>query len=265
MKRTLHLSAVTAFIFLPFFITAFKGKNKSPLPKSIDKLKAVTYIPSGSWNNNSIPAFYMFTNEVSNLHYKEFLFALKSSGQTTLYNELKPDSSLWSAIDANGNDFYARTYSNMNEYPVVNISKKAAEAYCQWLSDFWNKQQSEFLVEFRLPTEAEWEYAASSGNNLSTHPYPWTGIYCRNAKGLYLAQHKAFGLTYGPKQTGSFFCNDYGLYNMSGNVAEMVADKNITKGGSWNSNEQEIKIQQQGKLEVSPCVGFRPVMTFLKR
>jgi gliding motility-associated lipoprotein GldK len=78
--------------------------------------------------------------------------------------------------------------------------------------------------EYRLPLETEWEYAARGGLDLSM--YPWGGPYTRNYKGCFLANFKPLrgnyiddGNVYTGK-VGSYEPNEYGLYDMSGNVAE---------------------------------------------
>ena len=58
----------------------------------------------------------------------------------------------------------------------------------------------------------------------------------------------------------SFFPNDFDLYNMSGNVAEMIADKNVAMGGSWNSTGFDIRIESEMPLNEFSCeIGFRPI------
>jgi len=59
--------------------------------------------------------------------------------------------------------------------------------------------------------------------------------------------------------------NNYGLYNVSGNAAEMVYNKNYTKGGSWASPAYYIQVDKREKWNQKPsdCVGFRMVQTYL--
>jgi gliding motility-associated lipoprotein GldK len=116
-------------------------------------------------------------------------------------------------------------------YPVVGISWKQAMAYCNWrtlyLNSFLDRKGRMTESGFRLPTEAQWEYAARGGR--SQAPYPWGGMYLRNKKGCLLANFKPGRGNY-PEDGGfytvradAYWPNDYGLYNMSGNVAEWTS------------------------------------------
>ena len=84
------------------------------------------------------------------------------------------------------------------------------------------------MPRFRLPTEAEWEYGSRGGYEHKL--YPWEGPYLRNSKGCFLANFKpgrgdyiADNFEY-TAPVDSYFPNDYGLYNMPGNVAEWCQD-----------------------------------------
>ena len=116
-------------------------------------------------------------------------------------------------------------------YPVVGVNWKQATAFCEWRTQYMNsyfeekKRVSE--SDFRLPTEAEWEYAARGGR--SQAPFPWGGYYLRNKKGCLLANFKPGRGNY-PEDGGfytvradAFWPNDFGLYNMAGNVAEWTS------------------------------------------
>ena len=120
------------------------------------------------------------------------------------------------------------SHPSFDDYPVVGVSWKQANAFCTWRSDFWNdwrRQHDEVQVDdFRLPTEHEWEYAARGGRDQA--PYPWGGPYVRNTKGCYLANFKPGRGAY-PEDGGyytvkvySYAPNDFGVYNMAGNVSE---------------------------------------------
>ncbi len=118
-----------------------------------------------------------------------------------------------------------------DDYPVVGISWIQANAFCDWRTKLWKDYTSETGElngeNFRLPFESEWEYAARGGLELA--PYPWGGPYVRNSKGCLLANFKPGrgnysedGGTYTVK-VGSYHANDYGLYDMAGNVSEWTS------------------------------------------
>ena len=143
-----------------------------------------------------------------------------------------PDTTVWMA------DFsYAAneplvigyfSHPSYQEYPVVGVTWKQAQAFNAWRTQLYNNYaRGDGLQErlsYQLPTEAEWEYAARGGKIGS--PYPWGGPTARNARGCLMANFKSGRGNYmddGGAYTlpvYSFMPNDYGLYNMSGNVAE---------------------------------------------
>lgn len=115
-----------------------------------------------------------------------------------------------------------------DDYPVVGVNWHQARAFANWRTTHLNAYYAEIgdngVTAFRLPTEYEWEYAARAGRDQTM--YPWGGPYVRNAKGCSLANFKPGRGDYGadggvyPIRVMSYFPNDFGLYDMSGNVAE---------------------------------------------
>ncbi len=119
-----------------------------------------------------------------------------------------------------------------DDYPVVGVSWKQAQAFCVWrtqlLTSYLDENGETTVQDFRLPTESEWEYASRGG--LQNDPYPWGGPYIRNSRGCFLANFKPLrgnyiddGGFYTVKAT-SYWPNDYGLYCMSGNAAEWTSN-----------------------------------------
>lgn len=192
-----------------------------------------------------------------------------------------------------------------DDYPVVGINWNQARAFCYWRTLLWNSFKAEDepnSEEFRLPLESEWEWAARGGQELSM--YPWGSYYTRNAKGCLLANFKPGRGNY-PEDGGmhtvkadAYFPNEYGLYNMSGNVAEwtetayqdnarnFVHDLNpdvkydarpedpeafkrkVVRGGSWKDIGYYLQCGTRSwefQDTTKSYIGFRTVLTFLGR
>jgi len=116
-------------------------------------------------------------------------------------------------------------------YPVVGVNWNQATAFCEWrtqyLNAFLESKKKSTESDFRLPTEAEWEYAARGGRSQSM--FPWGNYYLRNRKGCLLANFKPGRGNY-PEDGGfytvradAYWPNDFGLYCMAGNVAEWTS------------------------------------------
>ena len=138
--------------------------------------------------------------------------------------------------------------------PVVNVSWDDAQAYVAWLS-------AETGADYRLLTEAEWEYAARAGTTtpfhtgatIATDQANYDGLsppYGSGVRGIYRAQTTA---------AGSFAPNAFGLYDVHGNVAELVQDcyeevsgngstcsGRVLRGGSWASRPESLRSAYRG-------------------
>ncbi|MBL4708769.1 MAG: SUMF1/EgtB/PvdO family nonheme iron enzyme [Flavobacteriales bacterium] len=276
---------------------AFRGiSNKHLIPYGylfIPKEKVYTK----KYSKNADPYFLMKQTEVSNIQYKTFLFDLLIQNRKEDFLLAKPDQTQWRKTDPEYAAYMEANYfSNKiyDEHPVVNVSRKGAEMYCEWLSDEINQSQTKKLKEkklrVRLPSAEEWVHAALAGENNS---YGFGGsINRQNESGCFLANfryssetdvipftgceikdynaHTTSGLILGKgnfaSKIYSYNPNNYGLFCMSGNVAEMVTYSNGigTKGGSWNSIGENIKIkavaEYMGVESANVSIGFRPVI-----
>ena len=193
-----------------------------------------------------------------------------------------------------------------DDYPVVGVDWHMANAFCYWRTKLWNAYQTyqDGVVseDFRLPFEHEWEYASRGGHDMA--PFPWGGYYIRNSKGCLLANFKPGRGNY-PEDGGlytvkadAYFPNDYGLYNMAGNVSEWTATayyenayafihdlnpdirydakaedpeaykRKVIRGGSW---KDVMFFLQTGTRHwdfedtTKSYIGFRCALTFLGR
>ena len=105
-----------------------------------------------------------------------------------------PDTTCWINDFQNAeNEVYMRlyfTHSNYNEYPVVGVNWEQANAFCNWRTDFLLKglgPQAKFVQRYRLPTEAEWEFAARGKDGTEL---PWQQDGVSSDKGCYYANFK---------------------------------------------------------------------------
>jgi formylglycine-generating enzyme required for sulfatase activity len=121
-----------------------------------------------------------------------------------------------------------------DEYPVVGVTWAQAKAFCQWrtkqLNDFQEMNKYPGVMDYRLPSEVEWEYAARGGHQMTL--YPWGSYYTRNQEGSLLANFKPMRGNYvadsrkniATENVANFLPNSYGLYDMAGNVAEWTSN-----------------------------------------
>ncbi|MDF2158880.1 gliding motility lipoprotein GldK [Algoriphagus sp. CAU 1675] len=261
----------------------------------------------------TISEFFMDKYEVSNNKYRQFLESVKSgeyanSTPTTLkdppqlnYDELRPDTTVWtSSFTFHYGDPLMEFYFDhpaFDNYPVVGVSWEQAKKYAEWRTYYQNaNDDAEFdAPSFRLPTEAEWEYAAKGGKDVAK--YPWGGPYLKNKRGCLMANFKPGrgnyiddGFAY-TAPVDVFFPNGFGLHNMSGNVAEWVMDaysttsrsltwdldpvynvesepRKVVRGGSWKdiAHYLETSTRTYEYQDVAQAhIGFRTVMTFIGR
>jgi formylglycine-generating enzyme required for sulfatase activity len=189
----------------------------------------------------------------------------------------------------NSRDFQGSSLNGDNQ-PVVYIAWEDADSYAQWLTT-----QSGGQNKFRLPTEAEWEYACRAGSDTSRYWGDDTSQACefedvgdRSVKKLWgwedvHACDDGYGATAG---VGSFRPNAFGLYDMLGNVWEWCLDvysvdayvnhdhKNpvysnqsggsdrVIRGGNWNAPPHSVRCARRGSglpKAMNDDLGFRLV------
>jgi len=132
------------------------------------------------------------------------------------------------------------SHVGFDDYPVIGVSWDQARAFCDWRTQLQGNYRSRMNDspphDYRLPTEAEWEYAARGGR--SNTIYPWGSYYTRNTYGCFMANFKPMRGNYvadsdtraTTMKVGSFDPNDYGLYDMAGNVAEWTSSAYFEAG-----------------------------------
>ena len=213
-----------------------------------------------------------------------------------------PDTAVWvkdfnySYNDPMHQDYFH--HQSYGDYPVVGVSWEQANAFCNWRTrkknDYLKSKKNRVSVpDFRLPTEAEWEYAARGGLEFAT--YPWGSGGTQSDRGCFLANFKpvrgnyaADGALY-TMEAKSYNANDYGLYNMAGNVSEwtntaynlssyyMASTMNpnvenrknkrkIIRGGSWKDVAYFLEVGSRDYEYADTArsyIGFRTVQNYL--
>ena len=264
----------------------------------------------GDWNNTpkrvSIASFYMDETEVRNIDWLEYLTWLRRVYTTypEVYQKALPDTLVWR--DQLGyNEPMVKNYLRFPayaEYPVVGVSWEQATDYCVWRTNLYKESLSlppgQLVEPFRLPSEGEWEYAARTGKN--ENKFPWSTDELQDSKGCFLGNFKPGKGNYTEdghlitSRVGSFAPNEFGLYDMAGNVAEWTSTsysesgpsqmsdmnpdlrynaakndpyamkKKVVRGGSWKDVSQFIRSDMRTfefQNESRSYIGFRCART----
>ena len=169
-----------------------------------------------------------------------------------------PDTTCWVNDFQNAeNEIYMRLYfshPNYNEYPVVGVNWEQANAYCNWRTDFLMKGlggNAKFVQRYRLPTEAEWEFAARGKDGKEL---PWENNGVKSDNGCYYANFKPDRGNYTmdgniiTSKVGIYSANSNGLYDMAGNVAEWTSTV-YTEAGVLSMSDLNPTLKYNAALE----------------
>ncbi|MCR4919521.1 MAG: SUMF1/EgtB/PvdO family nonheme iron enzyme [Prevotella sp.] len=213
-----------------------------------------------------------------------------------------PDTTCWVNDFPNAdNEMYLRNYfSNpaYNDYPVVGVTWEQANAFCAWRTDYLLKglgPAARYVQRYRLPTEAEWEFAA---RGVEGGEFPWDKMDATSGEGCFFANFKPEGGNYTKdgnlitSKVGIYSANSNGLFDMAGNVAEWTSTiyteagveamndlnpqlaynaakedpyrlkKKSVRGGSWKDPESYIRAAwRSSEYQNQPrsYIGFRCV------
>ncbi len=235
--------------------------------------------------------FYLSKYEISVGEFRAFI---EDSGYQT---DAEKDGNSWGYEGKNWTDVVGRNWRHDPEgnpapdnHPVTNVSWNDATAYCEWLSRKTGKK-------YRLPTEAEWEYAA--GNGAQHTKYSWGNgapsgknagnvadetaanhfSWVKNVSNIFVGYTDGFALN---APIGSFNANDLGFFDMNGNVWEWCSDwyenysgnevnrnspktpGRIDRGGSWFDSPARSRVSVRRHwppTTSSSSLGFRLART----
>lgn len=267
MKYTLIL------LFFTLSVLSYGQGKKQTVPPGMVKIKE---------------NFFLDVEELRNVDYREYILWLRQ-----VFGE-KSDKYLKALPDPKQCPDYYFKNPEANNYPVVGVTYEQAISYCKWRTDRVMERElalkslieidpdqnrdSYFSIEnvksgryriprlreiqgmqitiFRLPTKDEWELAAAGKLDVAEFPY---GIQDTTRIKLKLTVNRS--LEDDIIKTASFkrgLPNAYGIVNVIGNVAEMVSEKGIAKGGSWKHKIEECKVKNDLTYDKSGnWLGFR--------
>lgn len=239
--------------------------------------KEKTFVPPGTVQIND--SLFADVTEISNLSWNEYENWTKGIYGTNSPEHIAtlPDTIVWREKNTYNEPYvqYYYRHSAYKDYPVVGISYEQAMAYCKWRTervktflsvkkDFKNQN-----FEYRLPSKTEWEKLAETSSNFLRN----NG---KNEKGFYQLNYISLDDTLMKDNfkndnadvtapVHSYSKNSLGLYNMLGNVAEMVQEKNICKGGSWRNRLEMCRVGKDQHYEkANAWIGFRCVCVIKK-
>src|ERR1700756_3014030 len=237
---------------------------------TVRKIPKQKFVPFGTlWLKGNI---FIDETEVTNFAYSEFLYWVSHHNYNEeTYKSLLPDTVCWVRFSAFNADYYQNFYLRnlvFRDYPVVGISYEQAVEFCKWRTKVSNRyiyfKRNKSLkkittdtttkipeyVEYRLPTKEEWEYAAAAGLNFCDYPMGYENLVDKNNIPVsntleYFSYYK------NDYKNAAYKCGDtlelvmpadpvyagkpnrYGLYNMLGNVSELLEDSTV-KGLNYN-------------------------------
>jgi formylglycine-generating enzyme required for sulfatase activity len=216
---------------------------KSTMPNNMVFVKGGTFQMGSNESDDEKPIhsvtvsdFYIGKYEVTVAEFEKFITATRyktdaeKEGNSIIYTtKWEVMKGVYWKHDTKGD---LRLRSDYN-HPVIHVSWNDATAYCKWLKETTGKG-------FRLPTEAEWEYAAGGGNvgqrhafagtNTESSLYRYANFADKNTDYSWSTKSQNDNYAY-TAPIGKYLPNELGIYDMSGNVYEWCED-------TWHSNYQ---------------------------
>ena len=239
-----------------------------------------------------VDTFFYDATEINNGNWREYLSYLEvnEGKDSDIYKYAVPDTTVWK-IGEGYNEPLMETYFShpaYTKYPVVGVTQKQAMDYCTWrtLAVKVMLEENDFEgpkdFKYRLPSKYEWALMANAGYDkkgqreydkrlaeLNAPGKPPARVATANMKyenrdnsnSDELSAARPDAMIISPAPTRSYLPNKYGVYNIYGNVAEMVTEPGVAMGGSYEHFYEDIvpsnkEIEYEGPQK---WLGFRCV------
>lgn len=172
VKSNTRIFFLFTFILFIQLRVSFCQEGKLPVP------------PNCVWLYGNV---FIDKTEISNIHWLEYLWYLKSDSSEAVYKAALPDTSVWLTYQDTAKFEHYFRYPSYRDFPVVGVTNQQAAKYCEWRSDavntFIKKSTKKIkkkrgilgddntIFRFRLPTEKEWMIAAAGSLDQKIYPY----------------------------------------------------------------------------------------------
>lgn len=241
--------------------------------------KKKKFIPPGTVKIND--TLFVDEVEINNGGWQEYEFMIKQKYGTNSSQHVAvlPDTLVWRDKNAYNEPYVQYYYRHpaYKDYPVIGVSYEQVVEYCKWRTErvkefvCISKKYGIVDFEYRLPTKKEWEFLSDYGtgcfSNLGrndkdqlTSNHIWEPKDSIEAKRGYVFEHADV-----TTPVYSYWKNSFGLFQMIGNVSEMVLEKGISKGGSWCHRLEQCRVGKDIRYEKpTSWLGFRCVCVVKK-
>lgn len=230
--------------------------------------------PNTVWISDNL---FMDKTEVVNISYLEYLHYMNEDSSYTYYQNQIPTNGVWMDKEVPFLDSVKLSlslgyleYEGYRFLPVVGVSYQQAINYCKWRSEiatqnFISSREQKYRFDYRLPTEKEWEKAALSfidTTNVENIKYGFdTSIISPSVFNLSKTLNKSKNDSTPIPPTMYAYAEPttlLGLHHTIGNVAEMIAEEGISKGGSWLHVPLQSTIKERIRYRYpTSWLGFR--------
>ncbi len=266
------------FYLLVFIISMFSISAFQLVEKDIYRFPGTVKI---------VDNFYFDVHEISNLSWKEYLSWMeeKEGKDSPFYQAAYPDTLVWMNKEYTYGEPFMNNYFQhpaYDNYPLVGVSYQQANDYCAWrterVKEMFKANKVKFSKNFkyRLPSALEWDLIARAEikedkyrevrRRKRKENFSHWNLFNMRSKSRDLERknnpHLAqFEYSSSTAPVSSYIPNTYGVHHLYGNVAEMVAEEGIAKGGSFIDYYEEIYPSGKDASYTKPThwLGFRCV------